>query len=110
MAIWGEYCFSAPSLPKGITVENLRKISDRQTRIVVCNYNGDSIYLLSQNSIHAGSHILNKDLKIIGTCNYAFRIVDEICKKVNFDDCKVVYNPAGAITDIPYLDLYGLDK
>lgn len=73
-----------------------------------CKYNGHTVYSAGLNAYDAGSDVYSKDGKQMGSCNFAWGIVDSICSQLT--DCKVIYRVKDNIWDQPAVDEYGLDK
>jgi hypothetical protein len=73
-----------------------------------CIYNGDTVYCAGQSMYDAGATLYDASGRQIGECNYAWGPVDPICKQVN--NCTVIYRCKNHITQLPFVDVYGLSK
>ncbi len=75
--------------------------------ITECTLNGETVYSGSLNAYDAGTTIYDKDGEVIGSCNYAWNQVDDICNEVT--DCEVIYRTSNNIWGQPAVDKYDLD-
>ncbi len=73
-----------------------------------CKYNGQTVFCAEQNVYDASSTVYDNNGKQIGTCNYAWGQLDEICGKL--EDCETVYRVKDNIWGQPAVDKYGLGK
>ena len=89
------------------TLKKLYKVYENG-KITECKYNGEIVYCGEINAYDAGSVIYNKDGKGIGSCNYAWGNVDDICSQLT--DCEVIYRVKKSIWGGVAVDKYGLGK
>jgi hypothetical protein len=80
----------------------------KKGQIDECKYNGETVYVAGQNVYDGGSVVYNKAGKEIGTCNYGWGQVDEICTRL--ESCKVIYRCENHISGEPFVDTYGLSE
>ena len=89
------------------TLKELYKVY-KNGEIDECKYNGEIVICAGINAYDAGSVIYDKNGKGIGSCNYAWGSVDEICNQLT--DCEVIYRVENNIWGLPAVDKYGLGK
>lgn len=77
-------------------------------QIEVCVLGRDSVYSASINAYDAPTILYSYQGKQIGSCNYAFNLVDSIC--YNLTDCRVIYRGRKHISDEPFVDVYHLEN
>jgi hypothetical protein len=93
--------------PQNSVLESIySKVSGGQ--IEICLLGNDSVYTASINAYDAPTDIYSYQGKVIGTCNYAFNLVDSIC--YNLQNCRTVYRGINHINGEPFIDLYNLEK
>lgn len=71
-----------------------------------CQYDGELVYSAGYNAYDAGGSIYDQHGNQIGTCNYAWGPVDEICKEL--EGCEILYRVENHLTGRPAVDIYGL--
>ena len=71
-----------------------------------CKYNSMTVFIAGINAYDAGSTVYDLAGNKIGTCNYAWGIVDSICLQLR--DCEVIYRCKDHITGEHAIDKYGL--
>ncbi len=72
-----------------------------------CELEQDTVYVVSYLVYDGGSYIFDTCGNKIGTCNYAWGPVDEICKELS--NCKVVYRVNDLLHHRPDVNLLGSD-
>ncbi|MEN8139574.1 MAG: hypothetical protein ABFR62_14225 [Bacteroidota bacterium] len=73
-----------------------------------CKHNGKTVYSAGLNAYDAGGSIFDNEGEVIGSCNYAWGNVDDICKEL--ENCEVIYRVENNIWGLPAVDIYGLGK
>lgn len=77
-------------------------------QIEICVLGIDSVYTASINAYDAPTDVYSYQGKLIGTCNYAFNLVDSICYELK--NCQVLYRGKNHISGEAFVDLYQLEK
>lgn len=76
-------------------------------QIEVCIYGNDSVYTASINAYDAPTDIFDVNGAKLGTCNYAFNLVDSICMQLS--NCSVIYRGKQHISGQKAVDVYRLE-
>ncbi len=77
-------------------------------KISECEYKGETVYIAGINAYDAASKVYNSKGEVIGTCNYAFGQVDDICRQLK--NCEVIYRCENHISGEPAVDNYGIGE
>jgi len=97
---------SIMAAPEKTVLQNIyKKVQGGQ--IDICILGEDSVYTATMNAYDAPTEIYSMHGDKVGSCNYAFNLVDSICYQLNF--CKVIYRGRNHITGEKYIDLYHLE-
>jgi hypothetical protein len=73
-----------------------------------CLLEMDTVYKASINAYDAPTEMYNSFGTFIGTCNYAYNLVDSICEQTQ--SCRVIYRGVNHISGQPAVDIYGLEE
>ena len=71
-----------------------------------CTYQNEIVFCAELNAYDAPLMIYNQEGNPIGTCNYAWGIVDSICNQL--ENCETIYRVRNNIWGQPAIDRYGL--
>ncbi len=77
-------------------------------QIEACTFNNQKVYHAGINAFDAGSKVYDEKGNTIATCNFATRMVDEACEKL--EDCETIYRCENHISGNPPVDKYNLTK
>ena len=107
-------CSACP--PRGILMTNENSAQTTLTGIYAkfkggeiqeCLLSGDTVYRASINAYDVSQEIYDMKGELIGTCNYAYNLVDSVCEQTHL--CRVIYRGKDHISGQPAVDEYGLE-
>lgn len=88
------------------TIKKLYK-TYKNGEISECKYKGETVYSGALNAYDAGNNVYDASGKQIGSCNYAWGTVDDICGEL--ENCKTIYRVEDNIWGRDYVDEYNLE-
>ena len=104
--VGGYFILNSKGVPN--TVEKIYQDNFFLGSINECMHNNNKVYVSELNIYDAGSSIYDRRGNQIGSCNYAFGPVDDLCTEV--EDCISVYTIENNIWGRPAVDKYGLNN